>query len=190
MSDFFKKFKVAKPAFQVLSEGEHVVRATKFAVTDSFMQYNGTQKDELPEWANATPQLAITVVDVNGKGGLTHRLNGCGFVKFDDLTSEQLESGNYTEINGYACYEDKDGDTVRLECPDKTEACANIMNQFATALGIAEGTNIIKGLERAIEDKYEMRVTVVNDSYEGKDQYRLSKFKAVALETAEQTFED
>jgi hypothetical protein len=185
--DFFKKFKVEKPAFQPLAEGEHVVHVTAFAETDSFLNFNGTQKDELPEWCNPTPQIAITVAGKNGS--MVHRLNGCGWVKFEDLTEEQLNSGNYEDIGGYACYEEK-GNTLRLLCPEKTQACSNIINQVATSLGIAEGRSLFDGFKTAVDEKYEMRVTVVKDIYNDKDQYRLSKFRSLTAEVKETEFVD
>lgn len=190
--DFFKSFKVEKPAFQSLKEGTHVVRVARFAETHSFNKYDGSQKDDLPEWSNPTPQLAITVVAVEGGGGLTHRLNGCGFVQFDDLSEEQLQSGKFVALGktGYACYEDEEGDTVRLIDEEKTQACANIINQFAAALGLSEDSNLIEGLEKAISEKLTMKVTVVNDPYDGKDQLRIAKFESAASVVADTGFDD
>ena len=74
---------------------------------------------------------------------------------------------------------DGDGDVVRLDCEEKTEACANILNQFAAAVGIKEGVALMDGIESAIANKDQFSVTVINDPYDGKDQYRLSKFNAV-----------
>ena len=189
--DFFSKIKVSKPTgFQSLKAGEHVVRLAKYQQTDSSLQFDGKAKDVAHDYLDATPQLAITVVEVNGAGGLTHRLNGCGYVKFDDLSEKDLESGLYVDVEGYACFEDNDGDLVRKQSEEKTAICTDILMQFVTALGIAEGTALIKGLDKAIEDKYEMRITVTNEPYEGKDQLRISKFNTVAVLETKADFED
>jgi len=184
--DFFKDFKVAKPEFQLLPEGEQVVRLLRVELLNSFQQYNGTAKDELPQWENATPQLAVTVVaSEEGKnGGMTHRFNGCGYRKYDELTKAEKDSGKYEDIDGYACYTDDEGDMIREEDPDRTEKCANIINQFASALQIEEGEDLMPALNRAIEDQVAFRVTVVNEPYEGKDQFRLTRFRALATVTA------
>lgn len=190
--DFFKSLKVTKPEFQLLAEGEHVVRLLRIETMTSFLQYNGQPKDELPEWQNATPQLACTVVAAEeGKsGGMTHRLNGAGYAKYDELSEKEIKSGKYEDVKGYACYKDNEGDLVRLESDERTDACKNIMMQFAAALQLEEGTNVIESLQEAIQAQTTFRVTVVNDPYEGKDQYRLSRFRSLAVVTAKDDFED
>jgi hypothetical protein len=187
MSDYFKSFKVAKPEFQLLKEGEHVVRLLRVEVLNSFQQFNGATKDELPPWKNATPQLAITVVAAEeGKsGGMTHRINGCGYRKYDDLSAKEIKSGKYEDINGYACYKDEDDDVVREEDEERTQSCANIINQIANAMKIKEGTPLLAGLEEAIADQTNFKVTVVNEPYDGKDQFRLTKFRAIATVAAD-----
>lgn len=192
MSDFFKKFKVRKPEFALLAVGEQIVRLLRIEEMNSFQQYNGQPKDELPEWQNATPQLAVTVVAAEeGKnGGLTHRFNGCGFDKYDELTEKQIKSGKYVNVGGYACYKDGDGDLVRQESEENTKACENIMNQFAAALQIEEDSDLYEGLEQAIADQTPFRVTVTNDPYDGKDQLRLNRFRSVAKVAVADDFED
>jgi len=189
----FTSYKVAKPEFQSLVEGEQIVRLLRVEALNSFQQYNGEAKDSLPEWANATPQLAITVVAAeDGKnGGLTHRFNGCGYRKYSELSEKELKSGKYENISGYACYKDDDGDLVREEDAIRTKSCENIVNQFAAALHIKEGADLMDALQEAIQDQVRFRATVVNEPYEGKDQMRISRFKAVASTvTAEAEFED
>lgn len=189
--DFFKDFKVSKPEFALLPEGEQQVRLLRVEVLNSFQQYNGQPKESLPQWANATPQLAITVVaSAEGKnGGLTHRFNGCGYRKYDELTEKELKSGKYINVEGYACYKDADDDIVREEDTDRTQSCANILNQFASAMQIEEGSDLMPALEEAIQDQVSFRVTVTNDPYEGKDQLRLTRFRSMAVTTAGTDFE-
>jgi hypothetical protein len=190
--DFFKSFKVSKPEFALLAEGEHIVRLLRIEPLNSFQQYNGQPKDELPEWANATPQLAATVVAAEeGKnGGLTHRFNGCGYRKYDELSEKEIKSGKYENIEGYACHKDADGDIVREEDPDRTQSCANIINQFAAAMRIEEGEELMPALEKAIQDQVLFRVTVINDPYDGKDQLRLTRYRSVSAVAVEDDFED
>lgn len=191
MSNFFKSFKTEKPAFQSLTEGSHLVRISRVELITSFQKYDGSPKEKLPEWQNATPQLAVTVIAAeDGKSGaMTHRFNGCGFIKYDDLTTKQVKSGKFEEINGYACYVDKDNDTIRLESEEKTIACQNILNQFAAALQIKEGSDLMEALAVVIAEQTTFRADVTKEDYEGKDQYRLAKFKAVTTVKAQQ-FED
>ena len=192
MKDYFSDFKVEKPEFQLLAEGEQLVRVIRRAVLNSFQQYSGQPKDELPEWQNATPQLVITVVAAEeGKnGGLTHRFNGCGYRKYDELSEKEMKSDKYENVEGYACYKDKDGDLVRETDKDRTKACSNILNQFAASLQIKEGEELMTGVDQAILDKTLFRVTVTNEVYDNKDQFRLSRFRAMAAVAVNDGFED
>lgn len=192
-NDYFSSHVVAKPEFQLLPQGIAEVRLLRFEVLDSFTQFNGTVKDDdkLPEWIDPTVQLAITVVSAEkGKsGGLTHRFNGGAFAKYDQLSDEQRDSGNYENLGGYACKLNKQGKYERIPDPEKTKSCDNIMNQFANALRIPEGTLLLDGLAEARDDQRVFQVTVTNDEYKGKDQYRLSKFKAVTPVAVNEDFE-
>ena len=179
--DFFKSFKVAEPQFVSLEPGEHQVRLVKYEETNSFSKLNGDTKDNLPEWTDFTPQLAITVV-ATGKGktgGMTHRLNGMGYLKYSELTEEQIASGDYSDCHGYAVSADSEGDMVREASPEHSKECENIMNQFAAALKIKVGSKLEKGLDEAIANKVDFTIVVVNEPYEGKDQLRISRFKTV-----------
>ena len=179
--EFFKSFKVSEPSFMTLEAGKHIVRLIKYEETNSFLKLSGETKDNLPEWIDHCPQLAVTVVTTEkGKsGGLTHRFNGQGYLKVSELTEDQLESGDYTDIGGYACITDDDGNYNRVPSEEHTKECANILNQFANALKIPVKTKLEKGLDEAIANKIEFEITVVNEPYEGKDQLRINRFKQI-----------
>lgn len=189
--DFFKDFKVSKPEFNLLPTGEHVVRIIRMEETDSFSQFNGEAKLKLPAWKDATPQLAITVVaaEEDKSGGLTHRFNGRGYVRYDDLSDKQKKSGDYEDHDGYACTLNEDGLLVRIISEENTKSCANILNQFAAAVGIKEGTSLEKGLSKAIADQSQLRTTIINEPYEGRDQLRLTRFKGITAKIGA-NFED
>lgn len=190
--DFFKDFKVSKPEFNLLPAGEHIVRMIRAEEVTSFQQFSGDEKVKLPDWKDATPQLAITVVSAEeGKsGGLTHRFNGRGYVKMSELSKEQRESGEYEDKQGYACSLNEDNLLVREVSEQHTKECANIINQFAGAIGIKEGSKLGKALAQAIADQTTFRVTVVNVPYEGKDQLRLTRFKALSAVPVKEDFEE
>ena len=189
--DFFSNFKVSKPEFNLLPAGEHVVRIVRSESTTSFNQFDGTEKSDLPAWNDPTPQLAITVVAAEeGKsGGMTHRLNGRGYVKMSELTAEQLASGDFQDENGYACTINNENLLVRVVSEKHTQECANILNQFANALGIKEGSKLDKGIEDAKDKGTKFVINIVNKPYGGKDQLRIEKFKMYAAPVAA-SFED
>ena len=182
MSSIFKNYSSSTPEFQQIGEvTRHSFRLSAFKLLDSFQNYDGSDKEELPVWEDPVPQLAVVAVSTEGKGGITHRFNGCGYVKFDDLSKKDVESGKFEDVKGYAVTE-KDGHKVRKEDPVKTQSCLNILNQFYSALGMKEGSSI-DDLNRAIEDGYTFMADVVNDPYDGRDQFRLTRFrKASAVE--------
>lgn len=172
----FANYQSKAPEFQRLSEGTHNVRLVSIKETNSSLNYDGSLKEKLPEYVDTTEQLAITVVSTEGKGGMTHRLNAEGFVKFDELTDEEIRSKKFTNVNGYACAKNKAGKLQRVPDPKKTQACDNIMDQFMAATGLPEGSTL-QDLDTVIENKTEFQVVVVNDEHEGKDQYRIKSFK-------------
>ena len=187
MKDFFKSMDVERPEFNLLSPGDHIVRLIRYEETDSFTKYSGDPKGKDFGWADPTPQLAVTFVAAeSGKsGGITHRCNGLGYVKHDELSDEQRSSGDYEEIGGYACTANEDGEIVRIVSPEAAKACKNILNQLASALGGKEGDNFGEVLDNAIANQTKLTITVINDPYEGKDQLRVTRFKAVAATVAE-----
>jgi hypothetical protein len=174
-------YKSKAPEFQKLSEGTHNVRLVAVKETDSAHNYDGSLKDPLPEYVDVTEQLAITVVSTEGKGGMTHRLNAEGFTKFSDLTDEEIKSKKFTNVNGYACAKNKQGKLERIPDDKKTAACDNIMDQFMAATGLPEGSSL-SDLDEAIQNRSEFAVVVVNDEYDGKDQYRIKSFKKATAE--------
>ena len=182
---YFKSKKVAKPKFMQLTEGKHIVRFTRVEEVGSFHNYDGSLKTDLPEWDNETPQLAVTMVAAeDGKsGGITHRFNGCGFLKYEDLSEKQLKTGKYVDIQGYACYEHKEGDqtfTMREESSENIEACDNILDQFSAAMGFEEDSDFYESLESAIAEQKTVEITVVSKVWDGKDQLKVERFKSAS----------
>ena len=186
----WESFETSKPEFNLLPEGEHNLRIIRFEILNSFLQYNGAPKEDLPAYQNPCPQVAITVVaaDEGKSGGLTFRLNRVGFVKMSELPEK--EQKKHEDIDGWACSKDDDGDLVRSMDPEKTKACENIINQLAGALGIPVGSNFLDALEEARENQTMFRGTVTNEPYDGKDQFRLGRFRTATVVAAESDFED
>lgn len=167
------------PEFQKLDEGDHTVRLASYKATDSFHNYDGTLKENLPEYKNSTEQLAITVVAVGGRGGLTHRLNLDGYLRMSELSDKEIKSGKFVDIDGYACAKDpKSGDIIRLTDETRTKTCEGIMDQFFAAIGLPVGSGIDE-LDQAIANKNEFVVKVTKEEYDGKDQYRIAGFRKV-----------
>ena len=170
-------YKSKAPEFQKLGEGTHNVRLVSVKETDSAHNYDGSLKENLPEYSDATEQLAITVVSTEGKGGMTHRLNGQGYLRFTDLTDDEVKSKKFTNINGYACAVNPSSKKLeRIPDEGKTKSCDNILDQFMAACKMEEGSGLDE-LDGVIANQTEFQVVVINDEYDGKDQFRIKAFK-------------
>jgi len=169
------------PEFQKLPEGDQNVRLVSYRVSDSFHQFDGSLKDNLPEYENPTEQLIVTCVSTSGKGGITHRLNMEGYTRFNELTDKQLQSGKFVDVDGYACARDiKTKKLIRLSDPKRTATCEGILDQMFAAMNIPVG-NGIEALEDVIAEKVEFTVKVTKEDWEGKDQYRIGSFKKAVV---------
>lgn len=194
MNSFFGGVTVEAPEFKLLDAGEQLVRLVNHEELDSFTQYSGEPKPETKEYEVPTPQLAITVVAAEpGKsGGLTHRFNGQGYVKYDELTDEQKQDEAYLNIDGYAAclhsYDEKTDTYVpdpengtlmaRIVDEKRTRDCKNILMQFCSAAQLKQDANLFDELSRIESDpEATFIVNVTVEEYNGKDQYRLSGFK-------------
>lgn len=165
------------PEFQKLDKGDQNVRLVSYKETDSFHNYDGSIKENLPSYTNPTEQLVITVVSTSGKGGLTHRLNLDGYTRFSELTPKEVASNKFVEVDGFACAKDtKTGKLVRLTDEGRTTTCEGIIDQMFAAMQIPAG-NGIEALDEVIQEKREFIVNVTKEDYQGKDQFRIGSFK-------------
>lgn len=166
--------------FMKLPEGDNDVRLVSYHISDSFHNSDGSLKAELPAYKNPAGQLILTFIGLANNGGITVRLNDTGFRKYAKLSDDEIASGKYTDVNGYACTVDtQSGKLVRVESEENTRTCENILDQFFASCQIPEGSGI-DALDAVIANKTPIRVTVVNDPYEERDQLRISKFRKIA----------
>ena len=189
--NLFDRYESAEPEFQQLGACvDHPVRVARWGRIDSFTQIDGSTKENLPAWEDATPQLFVILVSMLGKGSIVVRLNGCGYAKYESLTKEQIESGKFEKAGDYAITT-INGHKVRLEDPGNTESCRNILNQFFSALNLPTKSKI-DDLDMAVEEQSTMLCTVTKGEYEGKDQYRATRYKkaSAVMADAESSGED
>jgi hypothetical protein len=181
--DFFASKKVKSPAFVALAAGQHLVRIARYAIVDSLTNYDGSEKENDKPWDVPTPQLAVTIVAAEeGKSGaITHRLNGLGFKRFDELTEKEQKSGKFQDLEGYACIENEDGLIERVEDPVRTEACDNILMQFMASINAKQDAEVLEELDRAIIEQTAFQVTVTVEDFDGKSQSRAGSFKKAAV---------
>lgn len=139
-----------------LSEGNHVVHLKGYWETNSFLSFKGEpmKRKEMPAWTDPTEQLGYLCVN-HDENFIVGRINLLGFTKFEDLSTEDQESGNFTEDEktGYALFENEDGDIVRVIDDDKTATGEGILMQLVNALGLPMTKEVQKGNKRVKEQR-------------------------------------
>lgn len=180
----------------IQAEGDYVMQITRFEFMNSFEKnFDHDTKDGIREaieagkmWSDPTPQIAITLGDREGNGVITHRFNGCGYLRSNDpeVTEKMLEKEDILVIKGYVCKQNKDGHFERIESPEKTEKAMNMLHSFINKLGITnEELSIEEALKTARDDKYFISVVIIEDNYEGKDRFIIEKFHKVNIDDLE-----
>lgn len=174
-------YKSKTPEFQQLKEGDWNVRLVRYQATDSFHNFDGSLKSNLPAYVNPTEQLVITVVNNEGRGGITHRLNMDGYVRYSELTEKELKSGKFIDIAGYACAKDpKTGEIKRIPDEARTATCEGMLDQFMAATGLPVGSTI-NDLDDVIQGKVQFGIRVTVEEYENKPQYRIGSFRKAGI---------
>lgn len=174
--NMFQTYKSAESQFKQLDPCvDHPVRLARWGTINSFQNIDGTSKTKLPAWEDSTPQIFAILVSALGMGSIVIRLNGCGYEKYEDLTKAQANSGKFEKAEDYAITL-QNGHMVRKENKTNTESCRNILDQFFGALELPlEST--IDDLDAVVEDQRQMLITVTKTDYDGKPQFRASRYK-------------
>ena len=173
-------FKSVETKSEVLPVGTHNVRIVKIAILDSFTNLDGTPKDfeEKPPWSIPTPLVAFTYAD--GERAIVHRNHLLGYLKYEKLTPEQKESGDYEPYREYAL--DKNGERI----PDKenTAAAHRIVSEVFKAAGLKPGSTFDDMDEMVKKGTAEVRikVTEVTNPETGKAHKEVTKVLPITKE--------
>lgn len=176
--------------------GEQRVKIVKVWATDSHhkdsTKSNMKTAEELPEWKDATPQLAVTLQGIDPETGksigvVTTRFNAQGYLRWSELEEHGHNPDDYFAAgkDGYAVHEDSE---MRVPSDFRTKQATNIMNEFLDACGIEEGTEFNNEDDwKANLINRELMVTVWRDTYEGKDTPKVKSPKALEVPAEEVT---
>lgn len=163
-----------------LGVGTHTVTVVEYRVTHSREQWDGSPKENLPEFEDATPQLGVMFR--NDKGIAFHRFNMYGYARWEDLSDKQQASGKYHKVQFgnrlYAC-EEKNGSLIRVRDPKRCRDAESFVNQFVSAVGMT-GKPLGESLPLMVSDKVELNIVVENDPYEGSDYAAVKSFRKAA----------
>lgn len=121
--------------YQELPVGIHHVKIQRVEmVTDRISNLNNRDRKDVDlPWQDETDQMAVVFRAIDGSGGIVNRFNGAGFKRFAELKNKKgfVSAGE----EGYAVSE-KTG--RRLIDPERTQRCANIVNDLFDAACIVE----------------------------------------------------
>ncbi len=172
----FQNFKSEAPTFEKVPEGIYLFTLVQVIFDlDSFHNWDGTPKVELPEWKNPTPQIGLLAKC--DKGVVPFRLNGESYLRWDDLTEKQIASGKYVQAGNYALVK-KTMMREPLDIDDpRTLGAISIVNEIMKALDMPEGSDI-NMLAAVVENKTPFQAKVVHVREEGfPDQVKLTRFR-------------
>jgi hypothetical protein len=184
--------KTSKPQFNQLSAGDVEVKLSRVEWTNSFTNYDGTEKDSLPKWSDANPQVVETFVSVKpGEGAHTQRHQAFGYYHADDLSDAEISAGKMLDAKGkltipfevsqgYVLVKNKEGKLTRIVHEGKTQACKNILDQQCSAAGIEEGVPFPEAFARMRDEGKTFIIRIaLSTEYEGKEQYRVTSYRPV-----------
>lgn len=161
--------KTELPTYTNLPEGEHKVKIQELKVLFSDKNWDGTKKDKSYPYADKTMQIGYRLVSTEGNGSIIGRHNLQSFARTSDLTTEQLESGEFHDQGGYACRE-KDGVYTRVLSEDRQAKNQSLQNSITYAVGEQE-QEFSLALNEAMEKETEFIIKVVKEQTPaGKDQ--------------------
>ncbi len=154
----------------VLGAGNYDLKIVSVHITDD--QHIGLKspklKEVLPEWKDATPQVAVVFWHKNGV--TTRRFNGHGFVRFADIAEAEQHLYDELGIAGYAVSKETG---TRVISKKNTESCENILNQFFDACKLPEGS-VLEDLPNCM-----VNVTIEHNDEYGNDDVK--SFKRIGV---------
>lgn len=129
---------------------------------------NPVDKEVLPEWKDATQQMAV--VFWHKEGVTVRRFNANGFVRYSELEEGQRKDFDELGTEGYAVHKKS---KTRVIDEVRTASAINIINQFFDACGLAEGSSYLDLPGCMVSG------SITAKEYGDKTFYELSSFKAV-----------
>ena len=181
MFDTFKRGEVIKD-YTLLEDGVHVVTISEIEMSDDrhLGARDGREKpaDKLPPWKDVLRQLIVQFIKkdpATGKtlGTIRHRYNERGFVRYEDLPEDQREGHFAAGDDGYAVNE-KTG--MRIEDPNRTAQCENILNELLAAAKVPIGGHFTDAVGKTL------KITVERELYKGKNVPKVKTPTAIVAE--------
>jgi hypothetical protein len=162
-----------------LGTGEHTVSIVEWKVLHSRINWDESEKDSLPEFADPTPQLGLMFH--NEEGVAWYRANMLGYKRWEDLTEDQQNSNEFERVvfgdQAYACKNVK-GQLVRIKDKKRTEDAQSIVDQIMSAVGMT-GQKIGDAMDTVVGNGTKLRITIDHEEYRGKTQTRIKNFTKV-----------
>lgn len=191
-------------SLEMLTEaGSYIFKVEDCRETDSRHNLDGSEKENLPEYADATPQMFVLLRDVESGKVHFHKYALAAFVKSKDLTEKDVlevkkkfqvetdERDNYLLIRDKKAKKDDPWYRVPAQKGEGYEAMVDILSKFTTAIGVPEGSSEQDIIGHVKENKCHFEAKLTSEEYtsnEGELKTRLklsSNCKAVSAEEVE-----
>lgn len=168
----------------ITDAGEYVFEVLKAIPIDSrHMPTKGAdgefvEKEHLPEYVDATPEILLILKDVISGKGHIHRVSLGAFLKYSKLTKEEIKLNKVvkSEMDDYALIQTKDGlkRIPAIEGDEEFEGTVNIFSRFTSAIGMPEGTTPSE-CEEFVGKKF--KGTLLKNDYNTRDGEEKSRLK-------------
>ena len=129
---------------QITKAGRYVFEIVKAELTNSRLKTDGSEKENLPSYVDATPEIYMVLKDVVTKRTHIHRMALASYRKFKEFSAQDVKDNKLINDprDGYALIKDEQGNLHRIPADegDSFEAVLNIFSRFTTAIGMEVGT--------------------------------------------------
>ena len=174
VATFYRDSVTETPEWRNLVAGEHLCFIADWKFMNSFENdWDGTIKENLPAYADYTPQTGLRFTSLQGAGSIVHRVNDNAYKKMHKLSEEEIKAESYVPVAvgleegsaEYACLK-KEDKLFRVPDPEGLKACKNIKNTIAHALG-ATGKNFAEAIDEAMVNETPIGIRIEATSYNG-----------------------
>ena len=182
-----------EPTGNLLKAGEHIVKLLEWKPTHSRLEWDGSEKKNLPEYDDPTPQLAVMIG--NTEGISFHRFNVFGFTQWPELTDDQQASEEYVKVirndKAYACKRNAKGKLVRIKSPKKTKDAESMLDNFMAVVGMTGKS--VGELGLAVQGQTQFGAKIEDESYtslqgELKTSTKITRWSSVGAEVESSGF--
>jgi len=130
----------------ITKAGKYIFEIVKVEQTNSRLKIDGSEKENLPSYVDATPEIYMVLKDVLTNRTHVHRMALASYRKYKEFTPADVKDNKIVNDarDGYALIADEKGNLRRIPASegDSFEAVLSIFSRFVTAIGLPVGTTV------------------------------------------------